>query len=238
MVIYMSNDKGRYRREPADIISRVTDLEVRISRMERTPSIGDTSIDSGTLRVKDAAGIVRVELGLLSDGSYGLNVKENASEIGFHQVPFIYTATAPAVVGTGETCSSTTYADLATPGPFVVVPIRSTGRILVIATAQIQWTTPFAGSTANDGRFDVEFSGANTRSPNEAIDPLVGVTKEQIITTAGATNAQAHIATITAQAEFSGLTPGNTTITMKYRNPQAATNTSDFFRRVLTVINI
>lgn len=139
---------------------------------------------------------------------------------------------------TGETCSSTTYTDLATVGPQVVVPVGPSGRILIVASAQIQWTTTAAANTNNDGRFDVEFAGANTRSPNEASDPLVGVVKDQIIIGGGGTNSTARITTVTAQAVFAGLNTGNTTITMKYRDSQAGTNPCDFFRRTLTVFKL
>lgn len=233
----MSNDVGKYRREPPDIVARVLDLARRVERLERTPRLGTSAINSGALIITDATGDVRMRVGLLSDGTYGMEVKEDGQN-NFHQVPYVYTQTVPATPGTGETCSSTTYTDLATFGPSVTVPVRSSKRMLIVASAQIQWTTSASGNTQNDGRFDVEFSGANTRSPNETNDPLVGVTKEQIITSGGITNSTAHIITVTAQAVFEGLNVGSTTITMKYRNPQAATNTSDFFRRTLTVITL
>jgi hypothetical protein len=226
---------GRYRNEPADIVDELNRVKKRLDALEQNPRAGNTTIDTGTLRVKDASGVVRVQVGLLSDGTYGFEVLEEGADA-FHQVPFVYTNTVPATPGVGETCSSTTYTDLTTIGPRVTVPVRSTGRILVVATAQIQGVSTAALSTSNDGRFDVEFSGANTRSPNETLDPLVGVSKLAIVTITN--NQFAWISTVTAQAVFEGLNAGNTTITMKYRNPNAATNTSDFFRRTLTVITL
>jgi hypothetical protein len=142
---------------------------------------------------------------------------------------------------TGETCSSTTYTDLATVGPQVTVNVGPSGRLLIIGSAQAQWTTGAAGTTNNDARFNLQFDGANVRVPTvgtEPTDPLVGITKEQIIIGGGGTNSTAHIAVITDQAVFSGLNTGPTTITMKYRDSQAAVNPCDFFRRTLTVVRL
>jgi hypothetical protein len=140
-------------------------------------------------------------------------------------------------ISTGETCSSSTYGDLATVGPRVTVPVGPSGRILIIATAQIQWATAALATTNGDGRFDVEFTGANNRTPNEVVDPLVGVLQLTMITSAG-TNAEASVASLTTQAVFSGLNPGDTVITMKYRRAAAATQNTDFFRRTLTVFKL
>jgi hypothetical protein len=140
-------------------------------------------------------------------------------------------------VVTGENCSSTSYGDLATVGPRVVVPVGPSGRILIIATAQIQWISATAVQTIGDGRFDVEFAGANTRSPNEVVDPLVGLTQLNVTTNAG-TNSSLAIQSTTTQGVFGGLTPGNTTITMKYRKGATSTSNIDFFRRTLTVFKL
>jgi hypothetical protein len=137
-------------------------------------------------------------------------------------------------VVTGESCTSTTYTDLATVGPRVTIPVGASGRILIIATAQIQWGTVPGATTNNEGRFNVAFSGANSRTPNDANDPLVGI-KQVILSTVGNNN-PSEIQATTAQAVFTGLTPGDTTITMKYRNTYGGTNSSEFFRRVLTAI--
>jgi hypothetical protein len=222
--------KGRYNLgENTDLIAKLADMENRLSRLERAPQLGTTSIDSGTLVVKDNTGTTRVEVGLLEDGSYGLEVREQG-QTDLHQVPFVYTQS----IITGEVCSSSTYGDLTTPGPAVTVPVRSSGRILILATAQIQVTTAFAASVTADGRFNVEFSGANTRTPNEVVDPLVGIADNNTIVTSG-TIAFFSAISGTSQAVFEGLNPGNTTITMKYRRSTLATADPTFFRRALTV---
>ena len=60
---------SRYREEPKDLVDRLLALEKRMTTIENNPQTGNTTIDTGTLKVKDASGIVRVEVGLLSDGS-------------------------------------------------------------------------------------------------------------------------------------------------------------------------
>ena len=43
---------GKYRTEPPDILEKITELERRLSVLERVPRIGNTSIDTGSLTVK------------------------------------------------------------------------------------------------------------------------------------------------------------------------------------------
>ena len=139
-------------------------------------------------------------------------------------------------VVTGEATNSPTYGDLATPGPRVTVPVGPSGRILIVASAQVQWAA-LAAAVTGGGRVDVEFSGANTRSPNEVVDPLVGLSHIQTDVSAGTIN-QSGIFSATTQAVFDGLTPGDTTITMKYRRSTTGTTPVEFHRRVLTVIKL
>lgn len=137
----------------------------------------------------------------------------------------------------GDVCTSATYVDLANVGPQVTVPVGASGRILVIATAQVQWATGFAAASLGDGRFDVAFAGANIRSPNETSDPLVGLATIQTNTSAG-TNANVGQFSVTTQAVFSGLNVGATLITMKYRRAATVTIDTTFFRRTLTVFKL
>jgi hypothetical protein len=219
---------GRYNTgDQTDLIAMIADLAKRLDRLERTPQAGATSVDSGTFVVNDASGVRQVELGLLSDGSYGLNVKEPSGS--FHQVPYVYAST----ILTGEVCSSNVYGDLATVGPSVTVLVRSSGRILIIASAQVQWIVPAAVATTGDGRFDVAFTGANTRVPNEVVDPIVGQATQSIAVAAQSTSSYATA--LTMQAVFENLNPGATTFTMKYARSSSATADPTIFRRTITV---
>lgn len=224
---------SRYNTGPDDLVTKIANLEARLSRLERVPRLSSAAIDSGRLEVIDNTGAVRVQAGLLDDGSYGLSVLEE-DQVTLHQVPFVYTAT----VMIGEVCSSSSYTDLTTPGPTVVVPVKSSGRILILATAQVQWSSlPVAGTVTGDGRFDVAFSGANTRTPNEVVDPLVGIAELLMFTTPG-TNSHSAAFSLTAQAVFEGLNAGSTNITMKYARSSGASGNPTIFRRTLTVFTL
>jgi len=141
---------------------------------------------------------------------------------------------------TDEATTSTAYTDLATIGPRVTVPVGPTGRILVVASAQMNGTTNFANATSGDNRFNLEMTGANTQSPSDVTGLLLGIWDFVIgiVDVGTPTLSYARAITITAQAVFSGLNPGDTTITMKYRNAAGASNSASFARRTLTVIKL
>jgi hypothetical protein len=108
---------------------------------------------------------------------------------------------------------------------------------LIIATAQMQWGTLVTAHQSGGGVFNVAFSGANTRTPNDNVDQLVGIYTNDITVSAG-TVGFANIISVTTQAIFSGLNPGDTAIKMMYRKAGAATVDPNFFRRTLTVIKL
>jgi hypothetical protein len=229
----MADDKYYTGAAPLDQV--IADLQRRLSVLEQMPRLQNAAINAGALRVIDASGNVRVVIGLLPDGTYGLQVREDPS-VPLHNVPAVFSS----FIATGETSPGTSYGDLATPGPIVTVPVGASGRILVIATAQIQWNTSLFASPVGDGRFDVAFTGANTRNPNEVSDLLVGIFRLSSGNNAGSPiSGIAGYGTFTAQAVFSSLNPGSTTITMKYRN-ETDNNASpvQFFRRTLTVVTL
>lgn len=132
-----------------------------------------------------------------------------------------------ATVTTQQTTTSTTYGDLATVGPSVTARIRSSGKCLVIISAQLA----FAESSLQETGAAVSFSasGANsiatsgTRSLNNWLSvggppPSIGLTDQM-----GAT------------FYLSGLTPGDTTFTLKYKS-QVSGKTAYFSDRVLVVM--
>lgn len=101
---------------------------------------------------------------------------------------------------TGETSTSTTYADLATAGPSVTATIGASGRVLVVVGCQLYTNTVDAYAYMS---FAV--TGATTRaaSDNEAL----------YFRTARAIDGRqaSHVSIVT------GLTPGSHTFTGKYR---------------------
>jgi hypothetical protein len=225
----MSNDTGRYRREPSDLVGRILDLERRLSRLERTPRLGTSAINKGSLIVTDADGDPRVQVGLLSDDSYGIEMKETGQD-NFHQVPYVFADTVETFEGT----TSTSFVDLATVGPSVEVPVRSSGRILVQLFTQVQWpaSTP-ATSKVEGGYASFVGSGANTISLADAVAKLLPMHVWSWAISGGGTFSDTSTMMSASGAVFTGLTPGDTTFTAKYRS--AAGNTCEFGRRTIVV---
>lgn len=221
---------GRYRNEPPDITDRILRIESRLQALEANPRAGNTTIDTGAFQVKDATGSVRLRMGLLSDNTYGIEVKEDGQD-NFHQVPYVYTQQVFAT----QTCSSTSFTDLTTPGPFVTVPVRSSQRILVLATAQMQWSIGFAATVSQRGDMGIQMSGANSITPNIATDLMLPLIVDQSEVTSG-TTARTLVWTITGQAVYENLNPGNTTIKVQYR--KSGSSNVDFSRRTITVITL
>ncbi|HET7736441.1 MAG TPA: hypothetical protein VFK52_10725 [Nocardioidaceae bacterium] len=121
-----------------------------------------------------------------------------------------------AVVAIGEATTSTSYADLTTSGPAVTVTVGSSGRVLVTLGAA-SWHDTSGNFTA----MSVALSGANTAAANDTnIHAVVAAS-----TSSGGDTSSTIMLT--------GLTPGSTTFTAKYR---VASGTGNWSRRRLTVV--
>lgn len=150
---------------PKDLIDRIVDLERRLVALERTPQLTQTSIKEGTLTVLDAAGIVRVKIG--KDGTdYGVKVYDaaGANPVSLAQLGF---GQAYAEVVAEQASTSTTFVDLATPGPSVTVDIGPSGRAIVLGGAYM--TSTVTNQTVVTGLkvdaaapFDIADLGNNT----------------------------------------------------------------------------
>lgn len=224
---------GRYRNEPADIVEALDRLEKRVKVLEANPQIGSTTIDTGTLRVKDNTGSIRVQVGLLSDSSYGIEAKETGQD-NFHQVPYVFANTVAAFQGT----TSTSYTDLATPGPAVTVPVRSTGRVLVMIFTQIQWAANVAspGPITQGGLASVAVSGANTIAATVVDDQLMAMDFWIWALGGGIGFTNSATKSPASATVFEGLNPGDTTFTMKYAQISGAANAAEFGRRTIAVV--
>ena len=117
-----------------------------------------------------------------------------------------------ATVATTESTSSSTYADMTTVGPAVTANIGPSGSALVTVTCHSY------NSAVNDTFMSFAVSGASTQA---ASDNNAKVTS----TTSGQQGSTATIVT--------GLTPGTTTFTSKYK---AASGTGSFLRRTISVV--
>lgn len=117
-------------------------------------------------------------------------------------------------ITTAETTASTTFADLATPGPSVTVTTGS--KALVIITAMMSNSTV---NGINIATFEV--SGATTSAANIV---------RAVENTSSTANA---VLRASATTLFSSLTPGSNTFTMKY---QVNAGTGTFQRRNIAVL--
>ena len=123
---------------PESILSTIADLERRLVNLERSPQLTSASIKDGALVVLDAAGVVRIKIG--KDGTdYGIKVYDaaGANPVSLAQLGF---GQAYAEVVPEESTTSTSFVDLATPGPSITVPIGPSGRAIVLGGAYMTST--------------------------------------------------------------------------------------------------
>lgn len=119
---------------------------------------------------------------------------------------------ATTSVATSQTTTSTSYTDLATAGPAATVTIGANGLALVIITGKL------FNSGVNDTFMGYAVSGANTVAATDT-------TAQVVNSTPGQRNSTMSLLT--------GLTPGSTTFTAKYR---VAAGTGTFSDRNIIVI--
>lgn len=119
-----------------------------------------------------------------------------------------------ASVSNDESTASTTYVDLTSVGPAVTVTVPASGRVLLTIGSAFYHT-----AAGNFGLVGVALSGANTVAAADANALQVW-----------ASTTQTNGADTSATLLLTGLTPGSTTFTCKYR---VGTATGHFFRRTL-----
>jgi hypothetical protein len=123
-----------------------------------------------------------------------------------------------AEVTTSQSVTNTSYVDLGTVGPSVTVTVPASGKVFITFGANM-----LVGTSGNSSRMTYSMSGANTIAASDGV-ALRAITST---TVSGSSYVQGII---------SGLTPGVTTITMKYRSGPAGSAT--WADRTLTVIPI
>ncbi|PWU52817.1 hypothetical protein DLJ47_17855 [Micromonospora sp. S4605] len=141
------------------------------------------------------------------------------------------TVTALSAIGTvtGEqlaqhSTTSTSYVDL-TGGPSVTVNVRPSGRVLLIFSCQIGWQIAAPGAVSADAGIDI--TGANVSEPT-------GDRRVRAHLEAGGATSNVAVFGVGSQKMLTGLNPGETTFTMKYRSNFG--QQVDFDNRVLTVV--
>lgn len=109
-------------------------------------------------------------------------------------------------VATSESTSATSYGDLSTAGPSVDVDVPNSGEVMLFLTGQI----------GGNGFMGFALSGANTLAAND----------DQAL------RAESIGDQATRMVHLTGLTPGTTTVTARYRSSSGSTT---FQRRTVSV---
>lgn len=115
--------------------------------------------------------------------------------------PAVFAGERVASVAAQESRGDTAFGDLTTPGPAVTVTLGESGLLEVVASALITAT-----DSSDGGSVGVELSGANTLAPDP--DYVLAFNPK----TSGAFILASRV------LRFSGLAPGETICTLKYRN--------------------
>lgn len=123
-----------------------------------------------------------------------------------------------ATVNTAESTGSTSYTDLTTVGPSVTVTVGASGKLMIIFGALI--------TTVSSGWFGVvspQLSGANTLAAADANSVQFG------------SNSTAIYGQVSRTIILTGLNPGSTTVTLKYKSGQSGFTWQFSFRDVTVI---
>jgi len=144
--------------------------------------------------------------------------------------------TQSADVATAQSRSANTYGDLTTVGPAATITVGPSGKVLVTLGALIDCQTPsFQANPAAGGAMSFAVSGANTIAVNDQYALHMAGTWQS---TAGTPTAKLSVSNMASrQSLVTGLTPGSTTFTAKYRSFTSGENCT-FQLRNITVVAI
>jgi hypothetical protein len=161
----------------------------------------DALTSAGSFQFSDQNFAIRVVIGLLPDGDFGLLVSDalgNATEI----LPVYQNS-----VATNEGTSSTTYADLTTPGPLLTAMIGASGNALLTVNATIGIPGSVVNNTQSGGFVGVSIDGGAPAAP---LDQVLYFANTSTGTALG------QKANQSAQVVVTGLSVGQHTFEMKY----------------------
>jgi hypothetical protein len=140
---------------PEDLSTYIRSMESRIRALETAPRLQNSSVVDGVTTVNDATGVVKTQFGLLSDGTYGLAVRNpTGSLVNVNNTLFpVIGSYAPT-----QNVTATSWT-LLPSGPSVNATIGESGRALVTATCDLGLLN--SNSTA---RLGFRIGGTNYRS--------------------------------------------------------------------------
>jgi hypothetical protein len=119
--------------QPADLSSWMREIEQRLRAVESAPKMQNSSVTNGSTSVLDATGAVRTRFGLLSDGTYGLEVQNPTGSL----VNISNTVFPKSALQSGTQNISNTSWALLPSGPSVTATIGASGLAMVTVCADI-----------------------------------------------------------------------------------------------------
>lgn len=192
---------------------------------------GNIKLTDGSLDVFDNAGIKQVEIGKLSDDSYGLAAVSAAGTL-TKLNDLIFGPQTDFVLATITANDTGLYS-----GPSVTVTVGETGRLIIILSAQMEYESinqPVGVSSAGGGRMGFGMTGANSMGP-DAFKSLVFTDSLGL----GGDVSNTHTITATRRGSYvhflEGLNPGATFVQAHYSAAYSG-KTVDFRDRTLIVL--
>lgn len=172
--------------------------------------LGLTGDGRRRLQVNDDTGAPKIRAGELDSGGYGLEaVDPNGKTVKLADLVFGF-AIGEAL--SQQSTASTNWTDL-TGNPSVTINVGSTGKVLVLFSAQIGWLIGAPGSVG--GYAGVDVSGATSL-------PLSGATESdrqlRVQAEFGGATTSTMLVGAGSMKFFTGLNPGSTTFKLRYRS--------------------
>lgn len=124
-------------------------------------------------------------------------------------------------LASAESTSSTSYTNLITPGPTATVTVGASGKLLITLSCAISRTS----GSSSSGFASISMSGANVLSAND---------QNSVEYNPSSNNA---FGSVSRTMLLEGLSPGSTSIVMKYRSSDAGSQ-FQFKNKSLTVVPI
>lgn len=120
--------------EPDGIFTRLDSHQKQINDLKRTSQLSAANITDGTLQVSDPAGNVRVQVGNIPDGDYGLAISDLAGHTE-EILPSVHAYNAATLSTTSTTATAIT------GSPTVSAVIGASGDAEITISAFVQVTT-------------------------------------------------------------------------------------------------
>ncbi|MDG4796223.1 hypothetical protein [Micromonospora sp. WMMD1082] len=209
-----------------DVMRRLRELEKQVEQLTAGRRLEAASIGRGGITIKDGGGIRVVD----ADGGQSIELSDLGLRIrdAAGNVVAEYGVAQTDAVRTLESSSETTYVDLATVGPRVTARVGSSGRLLLTASASINYVGQ--PGDVEGGGMSVEVTGATAVAAGSAWSAYD-------IGSAGIAGAvYTRIGTIHATTLLTNLNPGEHVITMKYASYTG--NEVGWMERVLVALPV